>query len=227
MSPKEFCEKYPCLYHMAESNSWESIQRHGLLSTSALLDLFEVPGEMRVQLESQHRPDSIPIYHDKHGSAVIRDQKPMSDSALGKCLLDMTPAQWYETLNRKVFFWLTRKRVLGLLSARAYRSKRHTVLTIDTDQMLRRHSQNITLSPINSGCTLFRPVSRGSSTFARFSDYPFHLRESHADLCVELAVEHSVRDISEFTIRVEEMQEERVIHLLYERSPHKKARTGK
>ena len=35
---------YPPLYHMAAEGSWPSIQRHGLLSTSALLDLYEVCG---------------------------------------------------------------------------------------------------------------------------------------------------------------------------------------
>ena len=30
------------LYHMADNASWKGLHRHGLLSTEALLDLFEV-----------------------------------------------------------------------------------------------------------------------------------------------------------------------------------------
>jgi hypothetical protein len=43
------------LYHMAEDGSWESIRQIGLLSTSALLDRFEVEGERRYAIESTRR----------------------------------------------------------------------------------------------------------------------------------------------------------------------------
>jgi len=62
---------------MAEAGSWPSIRRHGLLSTSALLDLFEVTGVERVRLESQRRPETVKIEHPEHGEALIRDQKPL------------------------------------------------------------------------------------------------------------------------------------------------------
>ncbi len=63
----------------------------GLLSTSGLLDLFEVEGSKREQIESERRPESITITHPKHGTAVIRDQKPMREAAIASCLTDMTP----------------------------------------------------------------------------------------------------------------------------------------
>jgi Family of unknown function (DUF7002) len=47
ITPEEFANHYPCLYHMAEANIWPSIEKHGLLSTTALLDLFEVNGNRR------------------------------------------------------------------------------------------------------------------------------------------------------------------------------------
>ena len=77
---------YPYLYHMAEAESWDSIQAKGLLSTSALLDLFEVNGQERFAIESCHRPKSVTIEHPKHGRAVIRDQIPMREGSLLKCL---------------------------------------------------------------------------------------------------------------------------------------------
>ena len=40
-------ELHPVVYHMAEYGTWESIKKHGLLSTSALLDLFQKSGEER------------------------------------------------------------------------------------------------------------------------------------------------------------------------------------
>jgi hypothetical protein len=132
----ELVAHFPCLYHMAELGTWPSIKAHGLLSTSALLDLYGVNGEERQLIECCRRPESVTIRHDKYGPAVIRDQKPMSDSALRKCLRGMTPTEWYRLLNAKVFFWLTPERVLGLLSARAYRDREHTVLIVDTAELL-------------------------------------------------------------------------------------------
>src|SRR2546425_1085258 len=106
---------------MAEADSWPSIREKGLLSTTALLNLFGITGDLRCSIESAHRPESVTIRHPKHGAVVIRDQKPMHESALGKCLKGITPRQWYELLNRHVFFWVTPERVQTLLEARAYR----------------------------------------------------------------------------------------------------------
>src|SRR5262245_60128665 len=116
MDVRELIERYPRLYHMAEDGAWPSIERHGLLSTSALLDLYGVDGAERVTIESSHRPDSIEINRDGLGTAVVRDQKPMSDAGLARCLQDgLSPEEWYRILNNKSFFWLTERRLLILL----------------------------------------------------------------------------------------------------------------
>ena len=47
--------QYPTLYHMAEDGSWESIRRHALLSTSAILDMFEIEDQQRFAIESACR----------------------------------------------------------------------------------------------------------------------------------------------------------------------------
>ena len=80
--------RYPQLFHMAASDAWDGILRRGLLSTSALLDLFEVVGSRREELEARRRPESVRISHPKHGTAVLRDQKPMSETKLARCLRD-------------------------------------------------------------------------------------------------------------------------------------------
>src|SRR5690242_18502139 len=104
---------------MAESGSLPGIRRHGLLSTSALLDLFEIAGSERYNIESCRRPGSVVISHPVHGQAVIRDQKPMSEEMLRRCLIGLTPRQWFELLNHKVFFWADGDRLQRLLGARA------------------------------------------------------------------------------------------------------------
>lgn len=219
ITPEELINRYPKLYHMAEADTWDSIREHGLLSTSALLDLFEVRGAQRYAIESEHRPNSVPVSHPVYGTAVIRDQKPMSDSGLLRCLRDVTPREWYETLNRRVFFWLTRKRLLTLLNAKPYRAQKHCVLTIDTALMLERHLNEITLAPLNSGCTKPYPHSRGSDTFLSLSDYPYESRRKKGDYSaiVELTVEHKVSDIEDLTVKVEHMIGETALETLFER----------
>ena len=189
--------RYPTLYHMAEDGSWESIRRHGLLSTSALLDRFEIEDEQRSAIESARRPEIVRIEHPDYGTALVRDNKPMQEKALERCLHGMTPREWYEHLNGRVFFWVDRKRLLKLLGARAYRERPHLVLEVNTAGLLERHAERVSLSPINSGATFaLGPAPRGPNTFSRTDDHP------DGKPIVELSVDYSVPDIAQFTLRV-------------------------
>src|SRR6266568_6869198 len=176
---EEFLRRYPRLYHLAQVGSWPSIERNGLLSTSALLDLFQIEGEVRETIESRHRPKSVDLTHHLYGQATIRDQIPMSERALLKCLVGTTPREWYKLLNRRVFLWTTEERVSTLLAARAYRNHEHDVLTVDTRALIERHAEEITLSPINSGSTVYNPQPRGLDLFRSFADFPFDARQKY------------------------------------------------
>lgn len=218
ISSSELIQFYPRLYHMAEEGTWESIIRNGLLSTSALLDFYEKTGQERYTIESEHRPESRTITHLSHGSAVIRDQKPMSETALQRCLIGLMPSEWYELLNSKVFFWPTRERLLRLLTARAYRNRIHCVITVDTAHLVERYENRIRLSPINSGSTIYIPQPRGCNTFLPLHQYPFEARRKLRgvkDAIAELTVEHSVPDITELAVQVVHMEGPRVIETLY------------
>jgi hypothetical protein len=203
---------------MAHRDSWPSIQKYGLLSTSALLDLFEKGGREREKIETQHRPESVTITHSVRGAAVIRDQKPMSDESLRRCLESLEPDEWYRILNSKVFFWVTEERLTRLLSARAYCGDEHCVLTLNTRSVLEDHVGQINLSPINSGCTRPFPHPRGVDTFLAPNDYPFAewvRKRSGKDPVVEVAVEQGVRDIAKHVLRVEIRQVSRVSRVVY------------
>ena len=152
---------YPRVYHMANAGTWESIRQLGLLSTTALLDLLGIDGEERYRIESCHRGQSIKIPSPRYGTVVIRDQAPMRESALEKCLDGISPREWYELLNSKAFFWASEARVQTLLRAKLYRNEEHTVITVDTASLLAQHARRVTLSPINSGNTLYNPRPRG------------------------------------------------------------------
>jgi uncharacterized protein DUF7002 len=218
LTPARFIQYFPKLYHMAESGSWPSIRKHGLLSVTALLDLFEINGARRIRIERQRRPESVVIEHATHGRAVIRDQKPLSDSALLKCLEDMTPEEWYRTLNKRVFFWVSKERVATLLQARAYRGQPHCVAVVDTAELVRRYQDKITLCPINSGSTIFKPQPRGRNTFLPISNYPFQHwidRRGGKNAVVELTVDYAVLDAYELVTQVDVFQGRRLLKKIY------------
>ena len=219
MSPDEFISIYPNLFHMAEFGSWPSIQRHGLLSAAALVDLFELPSDRRSRLLSERRSEKIPIAHATYGIAVLRDQKPMNDSTLRDCLQDnLTPSEWYEILNFKVFFWVTQERLHRLLSAKPYRGDRHDVLTIDTKSLIANYLDKITLSHINSGTSIPWKHSRGRETFKSIDAFPFQARRNSPDPVVELTVAYSVPDIERFVLSVDVMQSAEIVGSVYRRS---------
>ena len=205
----ELAATYPRLYHITSVGSWPNIRRHGLLSTEALLDLFDLDGDFRRSILGAHRPQCVPIEHPLHGRAIIRDQKPLIESRLRDVLQDgMTPREWYAMLNRRAFFWVAEKKAETLRNARAYHGLRQTLMVVDCAKLLSRHGDRVTLCPINSGAT--RPMAwpRGRSSFLPPSEYPFHElrgKRGRNNAVVELTVEYSVPDIRDFVISVSEL----------------------
>ena len=196
----------PNLYHLAERGSWPSIRENGLLSTTALLDLYSVTGETREKIELCHRPNCIVLKRDSLPNAIIRDQIPMRDADLRRCLPGhMSPTDWYQILNQKVFFWLTEDRLHKLMCARGNRNREHDVLVVDTRSLIEAHRTRIWLCAINSGCT--RPFARwrDESIFARIEEYPYRgwrRARRRGERVVELAVDYAVPDVSQHVRRV-------------------------
>lgn len=195
--------KYPRIYHMAHDESWQSIKKHGLLSTSSLLDKWEYTGKERELIESRHRPETIRIFHKIYGEAVIRDQKAIDPQKLRSCLIDMLEEDWYRLLNSKVFFWPDWQGLKWFLGATHYINKPHVVITIDTSRLLKQYGDEITLSQINTGSTFprknqDRPEPRGGDTFKRISAYQMSWFR-------ELAIDNGVQDIVSFALSVDRL----------------------
>lgn len=200
----------PTLYHMAERDSWPSIRSHGLLSTTALLDRYKIVGEARVAIENKRRPISVPLERSGLGRVVVRDQFPMDDKGLTRCLEDgLSPEEWYRKLNAKVFFWLTKHRLLRLLNAGTYRLQEHDVIELDAKMLIETYEDKIWFCPINSGCTKPFPHPRGAKTFQRIPDYPYarwKTKRKQGERVVEIAVDYAVPDIARFVTRVVRMK---------------------
>lgn len=201
---------YPRLFHMAEDGAWPAIREHGLLSTTALLDLYGVAGAARRELEACRRPGGVRLAREGLPGATLRDQSPINDAALRRCLDDgLAPADWYRTLNGRAFFWVSEARLTRLLGARAYRGGAHTVLTFDTASLLAAHRDRVELSAINSGAVLFSGPRRGLGTFVPLALYPFarwRAARPAADAVVEFTVTGGVPDAARHAVLVERVR---------------------
>ncbi len=216
---EEFLRDGPVLYHMAARGSWPSIRRHGLLSTSALLDLFAVPPDRRAAVEAARRPAGVLLERPDLGRVLVRDQTPMSDAGLRRCLRDgLAPADWYRLLNARVFFWPNRARLLRLLNAGLYRASAHDVLELDAAALVAACRDRITLSPINSGTTVRAAAPRGLDTFLPVADYPYahwRARRPRGERVVELCVDRGVPDVVPFVRRVSAMRADGAAEVLW------------
>jgi len=198
----DIISKYPKLYHMADNDSWLNIKKHGLLSTSALLDKWEYTGLEREIIECKHRPEIVPIYHRVYGKAVIRDQKAIRPERLKKCLpKDITVEGWCRFINNKVFFWASWTGLKMFIAANEYIHKPHLVITVNTKLLLQRYVNKITLSSINSGSTFAKkdkvdPEPRSYSTFKKIPEY-------NVPWINELAVDYGIPDVLNFVVGVD------------------------
>jgi uncharacterized protein DUF7002 len=213
---------HPELLHVAEAGAWPSIRRFGLLSTSALLDRFQVTGLERERIEAAPRPDAVLLKHPAIGEAWIRDNRPLRPTILAASLDGISPAEWIRLLSGRVFFWVDRGRAVGLIEARAHRNRSHDVLVLDTRRVLAHHGGAIDLTAFNTGAALFPGgPRRGPSAFTPLSHY------RAAQRVVELTVRYSMPDIEELTLRVERWQAGRPAATVWSRKrPHAASSLG-
>jgi hypothetical protein len=207
----------PFVYHLAEAENWPSIQRHGLLSTRALLDHFGVRGSSRAPIEQEHRPSRMIL----PTGLIIRDQKPIPPAALNRCLLGVTACQWYELLNSKVFFWFDPARLNR--QRRACSGFPQVVLTVARDRLLNRYAAQTALTPINTGNARRNAALRGAATFVPYRVWVASAWLSEAKALgirprrrthppAELTVSDAVPDVMDFIVSVHYLGPNEYLH---------------
>jgi hypothetical protein len=197
MKIDELVSRYPRLYHLASSDAWESIKTHGLLSTAALAERWEVSPSQYRELTAQHRPESVVLHHKTFGRATVRDQRPMPPTMLQRALTDMTPEAWLQLLNSMVFFSPTKDRLERLHAA--YKGVPALVLTLDTSSLVTTHLRDVRLSRLNSGAVRHIDHHRGSTTFTMLNEFTYSSKNQVA----EVAVNGSVPNIQRHVLRAE------------------------
>jgi hypothetical protein len=210
---------HPTLYHMAEDGTWPSIRQRGLLSTEAIVDLYQPSGDVREQILSTVRRDKITLASAELGEMTIRDQRPAK--FLKDCMNEgVSPQDYLDALNGRVFFWLRLSRLTRLLGARLYRHSRHTVLYVDTARLVEAYSGRVELAPYNTGSMHVPSMPRrGPDVFTDIADYPYEewlvKRGRRGEPVVELTVSYAIPDIARFVTKAETWAQGEPIAVLY------------
>jgi hypothetical protein len=189
-------------YHLVDIRNLKSIQAHGLLSTQSLVQRST---NVDRAILRQHRPEGK--YLDF--GAFIRDQSNMQRKSLERVLRSgVTPEDWFELLNSKVFFWLDLNR-LNCHRA-ACKSQKQAALAIDARRMLDEYAPLASVSPINSGHAIRNAAPRNLSTFVPYKKWvesgwdsekvPGVSRRPGTLRPAELAITGQIPDIARFVI---------------------------
>ena len=193
------------IYHLAEAANWPSIQRHGLLSAGRLMEVAGLTRADRDRLGRTQRPAHTELCN----GVQIRDQRPMSPTALAHCLHDMEPADWYAMINARVFFWLDVERLNRQKAACEPRPQ--VVMAVDTSALVAAYEERVAVTPINTGNARRKPARRGVATFVPLAEWVRSGWASEAAALgissrgrshqpVELTVINAVPDIMRFVV---------------------------
>lgn len=218
MTPDELIHRYPRVYHMAAHGSWPRIRAHGLRTTTQLVEACAIDADQRATLLDQPRPVSYELDHPELGTITIRDQKPLKLHNLR--LKDVDLGGFLNLLNTHVFLWTDLVRLTGLLQARAYRDLEHDVLTLDTASLVASYGDQIRLTTLNTGSTIFpNAPERGPASFMRIAHLPSGgTGKSKTPTVVEFCVLGGIDQIEDHVLMAERRQGARVVETLYARA---------
>lgn len=205
MTPEQLAAHCPTLFHLTPTAHVESIRRHGLLSTSALLTRFGVRDEEREKLETTRRAQPVTLTRREWGTVQLRDQHPLSVRGLERALGGMLSVEaWLRLINGRVFLFPNRERLERL--AAAHRHEAQSVLHVDTQRLIERHADGIEISHMNTGATAPFAHPRGPGTFQPLREYPYDERRrrlGRRDALAEVTVRWAIPDLDSCLLRVE------------------------
>jgi hypothetical protein len=189
-------------YHLVDASNWVSVQNYGLMSARRLM---EVCGGMEDRALRYHRPASLRL----PSGVLIRDQRPMPRKALMRCLKNgLTPEDWFELLNSKVFFWLDASRLNR--QRLACGASPQVALVVNAARLLMNYSGSAAVTPINTGNALRCAAPRNLTTFVPYQRWLIdgwafeHIQGARARARshrpVELTISQAVPDILDYVM---------------------------
>lgn len=193
MLPEGFAARHPRLFHLLPAGSWGSFERHGLLSSRALCELYGVTPERRVALLEEDRGKGNFTLLSAPGlpDVTLRDQL-LPDHVLRRCLTGAyagQPRAWRALLNGFTFLWADVRRVAKLHAASDRQPQ--ILLEFDTARLLGPWANAAMTTALNSGAPFGgNPTPRGDGTFLPLAAWP----RPDGKPVVEVVVPHAIPD---------------------------------
>jgi len=186
MTAAEFITRHPVLYHRTPVVNAAGIARHGLLSVSALLKLYDVSAKMAVAIELHRAKVGIvvppPTEYPDWPPILIGDQHQINPPQMAAALDGVTPEDWRAELNARVFFWPTLERLA--VHQKTYAARPSILFEIDTAKLLAHHGDRLRVARINTGFFRRKPAKRGRDTYQRLEDFKHDAKNRIAEVSV-------------------------------------------
>lgn len=182
MNLEEFYTRNEFLYHLTSKENADIIlASRMMLSTRQILAGSDLSDQERTLYLTERRPDHVYVNLISGGTEVmIRDQRPISTKALGKCLTDgWSVEQFITSLNSRVFFWPTLKRLQ--IHFDRYESEEPKIIRVRSKDLIEGNAAGLRLCHLNSGATRCHPKwkappPRGANTFVTSEDWDYPVR---------------------------------------------------
>lgn len=173
MDIQKFIEARPYLYHLTSKENAEIIKSEKrLYSANELIRMSN--NESHLPIQRQKRQGHYELIVNGQ-SRFLRDQQPISEKALAKCLTDdWAVGDFLYHLNDRVFMWPTLDRLWRHFNR--YKEEEPIIFRFSTREILEKNP-HAKFCRLNSGAT--RPNSylggiapqRGATTFLSAADY--------------------------------------------------------
>ena len=181
MEASDFALRFPKLYHLTFASNLQSIQQHGLMSSTALADHYAFTTEEREACIEKRRLCNQELY-----GITLRDQHAAPESKMKTCLVGVSIPDWLALLNSKVFFFLVLKKAQRM--AETYAAYKNILLEVDTKALLECHAKASFVCRFNSGSFLFKPTPRGRASYIPMAEFELRKKSVPAELTVNEAI---------------------------------------
>jgi hypothetical protein len=174
VTPDDFQKKCPRLWHVAPAGAWERIRTHGFQTSEQLIQAADLADDERVNLLTERRPERVEL--SVNGDRVVlRDQQPMfAVSDLTKILADdLTPSDWVQLLNRRVYLFVDAKKKDQLLDKYVELDGEQELLTISPWRLLQAAGSRLECAEGNTGAVARKTgVKKTRNTFVSLPRFP-------------------------------------------------------
>lgn len=178
MDLQKFIQERPYLYHLtSEKNATNIIKEKKLYSANTLIDMSGNSSHQQLKTTKRLTHQQIKIKDDVFS---LRDQRPISEKSLAKCLTDnWTVSDFLHHLNDRVFMWPTLERLWRHFNR--YEQEKPVIFRFSTREII-DSNPHVKFCRLNSGATRAnsylggKPPERGKDTFLSAPLFNFAVR---------------------------------------------------